>query len=364
MNTYRWCCLALGFLSLSALADGAFDRSAVSHLLDEDSVIFGGDRGQYYTYTPEDDAPTRWDVSRIPEAGLLTAMAKTPLDMVSPKKSEDSDQRSYVYFMATANGLIFKNTMGADPKYWVAVSGHEAWRDKSKPSEPLFDLVTIEPRHLLAAGAFGTLLESVNNGETWRSIGKELDNLDAAHFYRIVKTSKAQQQNYGVYAMVIGEFGQAFLLKKVKSTPEFQWEKVQLPIESTLFDGHYLSKRWLIFVGVQGALVAYDLETRESYAARACKKVSLLSVAADAADRNLVIAAGQGMFMRLSILDDAVSGPPHLTCQFLQETLGSLTALAIREDTLFISTEEHMVVKEAASFLRRFSNPADIRWQR
>jgi len=55
-------------------------------------------------------------------------------------------------------------------------------------SNPLLSLVVLSPRHILAFGAFGLALESLDGGETWRGIGARVQNPQGLHIYGALRT--------------------------------------------------------------------------------------------------------------------------------------------------------------------------------
>lgn len=357
----------------------------VSHAIDQHATFFGGSSGQIAQLNLV-SGQHQWKTVRLPDAGLITGLEKT-------------DGR---LFAISSKGSIYVAPLeksGELSRQWQLVY------QSSPNQDPLFNIKQIDEQTLFAAGAFGQFLISEDSGSTWQAIGDSIDNPDGAHLYKIVHTSNSQRDLYGVYALMVGEFGQVFLLKNnaadsdvTKSSPlapdslesdisesetskletskleisetltavadekQWQWQRLDTEIDTTLFDGHYLSDRWVLMFGVGGVLLAYDLQTEQMFNSQVCSAVSVYASAIDDTGRNLFLAGGQNTLMRISLLDEGENAPPTLTCQKVQHNGSSMTDLAIQTNRLLIGTESGIEEDNLSDISQQLDSPQDIMW--
>jgi photosystem II stability/assembly factor-like uncharacterized protein len=95
---------------------------------------------------------------------------------------------------------------------------------KSGPNKPLLSVITADNGSVFASGAYGTLLQSKDHGETWELISNKLDNIDKFHLNAIVKDDNG-------HLFIVGENSIA-----AKSSDNGEsWQRMDLPYHGSFF---------------------------------------------------------------------------------------------------------------------------------
>ncbi|GAA6171242.1 YCF48-related protein [Colwellia sp. KU-HH00111] len=95
---------------------------------------------------------------------------------------------------------------------------------KSGPNKPLLSVTSTSNDTLFATGAYGILLRSKDQGETWQLVSDKLENPDSYHLNAIITT--ADDQLY-----IVGENGTGFHSTDLGQT----WSVMALPYDGSLF---------------------------------------------------------------------------------------------------------------------------------
>jgi len=95
---------------------------------------------------------------------------------------------------------------------------------KSGANKPLLSITTTSNDTLFATGAYGTLLTSIDKGESWRLISDRLKNPDNYHLNAVIATSNDQ-------LYIVGENGRGFSSQDLGET----WSVMNLPYSGSLF---------------------------------------------------------------------------------------------------------------------------------
>jgi photosystem II stability/assembly factor-like uncharacterized protein len=109
-------------------------------------------------------------------------------------------------------------------------------------SNPMLTLVPLSPAHILAFGAFGLALESVDGGETWRGIAARVQNPQGLHIYGALVR--------GNTLLAVGEAG--FL---ARGAPEGVLQAVTSPYQGSLFGVISQAANNVLAFGLQGTLL-------------------------------------------------------------------------------------------------------------
>jgi len=94
----------------------------------------------------------------------------------------------------------------------------------SGPNKPLLSVAIAANGSLFVSGAYGTLLTSRDQGETWQLITERLDNPDGFHLNAVIATS-------GNHLYIVGENGLGFQSENLGKT----WTTMPLPYAGSLF---------------------------------------------------------------------------------------------------------------------------------
>jgi photosystem II stability/assembly factor-like uncharacterized protein len=109
-------------------------------------------------------------------------------------------------------------------------------------SNPMLSLVPLSPQHILAFGAFGLALESLDGGTTWRGIAARVQNPQGLHIYGAVLAGNA--------LIAVGEAG--FL---VHGAPQGTLQAVTSPYQGSLFGVLSQTATNVLAFGLQGTLL-------------------------------------------------------------------------------------------------------------
>jgi photosystem II stability/assembly factor-like uncharacterized protein len=118
---------------------------------------------------------------------------------------------------------------------------------KSGPNKPLLSVARTAKDILFASGAYGTLLTSIDKGESWELVSNRLDNPDSFHLNSIITTSTDE-------LFIVGENGIGFYSNNLGQT----WSTMSLPYSGSLFGivaNTVKDKTQLIAFGLQGNFI-------------------------------------------------------------------------------------------------------------
>lgn len=112
------------------------------------------------------------------------------------------------------------------------------------PNKPLLDIASIGS-NLFAVGAYGTLLNSRDGGDSWQLLNDRLDNPDRFHLNAITKTTDST-------LYIVGESGLGFVSRDGGDT----WELMDMPYGGSLFGiAAQSGSDNLVAFGLQGNVV-------------------------------------------------------------------------------------------------------------
>jgi photosystem II stability/assembly factor-like uncharacterized protein len=117
---------------------------------------------------------------------------------------------------------------------------------KSGPNKPLLSVARTANDVIFASGAYGTLLTSKDQGETWTLISKRLDNPDNFHLNSVISTTNGQ-------LYIVGENGMGFHSDNQGET----WSTMAMPYNGSLFGiiANPEIPEQLVAFGLQGNLM-------------------------------------------------------------------------------------------------------------
>ncbi len=345
-------CILLGML-MHACSTFAAERPQNHHLfvssVATDSALYiAGEHGQILK--GEDNHGTlQWTQYHNNDLGLITSL--------SSLEHDTSETVSDTLIFTVASGQIGKITIAknAEPQWNLLYSSQEKQEVNS-----LFDVVVIQKSHYVAAGAFGTLLHSHDEGNSWSKIAIDDENAASSHLYKIIALNTKQKSLSGFDFYVLGEFG-TVLAGRIESK-SLELSAIENPEQVTLFDGAGLSDRWLILAGVQGSLVAVDLKTNQILNSKLCTDQSIYGFYADTTSRNLLLAGDGGVIVRLSLLDEGENAPPALTCQFAKIDNSKISNLIHYKNALVILARNGIHYKNLLDLMGNLSAQMDLQW--
>jgi photosystem II stability/assembly factor-like uncharacterized protein len=218
-------------------------------------MVAVGERGRILL---SDNAGQSWRQAPVPvSVNLVTARFATPSlgwaagQMGVILKTQDAGES----WKLVLNGFQAANLMLAEAR--AAAPGKPAAADDGTAQTPLqaaqllvsfgacnpiLSLVDLSPSHILAFGAFGLALESLDGGETWRGIGTRVQNPQGLHIYGALRTGDA--------LLAAGEGG---LL--LRGAPDGPLAAGTSPYQGSLFGLVSLAADNVIAFGLQGTLL-------------------------------------------------------------------------------------------------------------
>lgn len=124
----------------------------------------------------------------------------------------------------------------------------------SGPSKPLLDIIPLGSERAIAVGAYNTIVETRDGGESWTLLNDQLDNPNGFHLNAI---SRSGQQLF-----IAGEAGTAYRSRNNGS----DWEAVAPPYSGSFFGSHFDSQGRVWLYGLRGN-VFYSTDLGDSYQA-------------------------------------------------------------------------------------------------
>lgn len=108
------------------------------------------------------------------------------------------------------------------------------------PDKPFFDVLMTGASRVLAVGAYGLILASMDGGASWAPLTQRLDNPKAHHYYAI------RQQ--GDTILIVGEAGIAFCSEDAGKT----FRRLDTPYKGSYFTAELTAHREIVLAGLRG----------------------------------------------------------------------------------------------------------------
>jgi photosystem II stability/assembly factor-like uncharacterized protein len=110
------------------------------------------------------------------------------------------------------------------------------------PNKPLLSVITADNGSVFATGAYGTLLQSKDNGETWKLVSRKIENVDKFHLNAIAKDANG-------HLFIVGENAIA-----ARSSDDGEsWQRMELPYHGSFFGIETSpNSKHLVAYGLQG----------------------------------------------------------------------------------------------------------------
>lgn len=137
--------------------------------------------------------------------------------------------------------------LGHDAVILETVDGGSQWslRHHDTTARALHDLIVLGPRHLLAVGGYGTMLESRDDGRSWHALDNALVDL-GMHLNRVLRTRSGT-------LLVVGERG----LAARSANNGASWEVLDFPYAGSLFGAVVQGERVWVH-GMRGRVYTTD----------------------------------------------------------------------------------------------------------
>jgi len=153
---------------------------------------------------------------------------------------------------------------------------------KAGPNKPLLSVITANNGSVFASGAYGTLLQSKDNGVSWEFISNKLDNVDKFHLNAISKDTNGN-------LFIVGENSVA-----ARSTDNGEsWQRMKLPYHGSFFGIETSpNSKHLVAYGLQGHIAVSD-DSGENWVLLA-KKLSISFLGGTIDNKGTVYLVGHG----------------------------------------------------------------------
>jgi photosystem II stability/assembly factor-like uncharacterized protein len=186
------------------------------------------------------------------------------------------------------------------------------------PNKPLLSITASQTGQLFAVGAYGTLLTSADQGNTWQLVNEKIENFDQFHLNSIVTADNG-------FMYIVGENGIGFASKDNGQN----WQTMDLPYDGSLF-GITSKEDSLVAFGLQGNFMV-SADNGDSWeGANIGNSASLLGgVIAD--DMTATLVGHGGVIVRFNLNDVA-----NLSIHRHQSS-AVFSSVLIREDKLVLA---------------------------
>lgn len=322
--------ILLSGLATSLSAEGQFDllqipsrassianTSIITNITyDQDNVIAVGERGHIITWTDMDN----WKQQSVPVSLTLTGITRLSdgtkfavgHDSVILKSEPQSDIWSKVFDGNELTKLkitVIKRKLETlqnqldeltdedeieDLRYTIEDLGFNLEDAEAElgdgPNKPLLGITASDNNKLFAVGAYGTLLTSIDLGNTWQLIDGQIENPDQFHLNSIVTANNG-------YMYIVGENGLGFSSKNNGQT----WQTMEMPYDGSLF-GISTKDDTLVAYGLQGNFMVSNDNGGSWEASNIGSSASLLGgVIAD--DNTVSLVGHAGIIVRFNVND-------------------------------------------------------------
>ncbi|MGM0481679.1 MAG: WD40/YVTN/BNR-like repeat-containing protein [Pseudomonadota bacterium] len=118
--------------------------------------------------------------------------------------------------------------------------------NESGPTKPFVDIVAMSAEHVIAVGAYNTLVSSQNGGQQWQLLNNRLDNPDGYHLNSVAAN--------GEQVFIAGEAGTAYRSRDSGQN----WESVAPPYSGSFFGTHFADNGRVWLYGLRGNVFYSD----------------------------------------------------------------------------------------------------------
>lgn len=176
-------------------------------------------------------------------------------------------------FAVGAYGMIFKTEDGGD--HWRSLL-----LNINNPNLLHFNSIASIGDQLYLAGEAGTLFISSDEGESWQSLDSPYDG----SFYGVVSLGEKQGQTQRS-VLAYGLRGHVY----VQHSSQSHWQKLELPINASLFGAFQQPTGGVILLGEGGSLIQISATGEIQQVRKAPSKASLLAAVAVGHDQLAVV---------------------------------------------------------------------------
>ncbi|MGK0382165.1 MAG: photosystem II stability/assembly factor-like uncharacterized protein [Flavobacteriales bacterium] len=304
-------------LQIPALKSDIANKSIITSIIQhKNQVLAVGERGHVLTWTDMDN----WQQQTVPVSLTLTGITTlndgtrfvVGHDSIILKSEPKSDKWSKVFdgneltklkityigkkiisFQERLEELTDENEI-ADLQYDIEdleFNLEDAQVElENGPNKPLLGITVNDNDQLFAVGAYGTLLTSVDLGDTWQLIDGRVQNPSQYHLNSIVTADNG-------FMYIVGENGLGFSSINNGQT----WQTMDMPYDGSLF-GITAKQNSLVAFGLQGNFMVSNDNGQSWKASNIGSSASLLGgVIAD--DMTVSLVGHGGIIVRFNVND-------------------------------------------------------------